>query len=242
MNRRDFLKIAAIASMAPGSVFAARQFQVPVLMYHDINEDAKDEYSVSPRIFEHQMKWLKVKGFNAIPVTELGNAMEGDIVITFDDGYKSFKNYAAPVLADLNWHATINLVGEWIGADIPDIKLRPALTVSDIKELHSTGLVHFGCHTYGLHSLKRNVTHVKEDEIFLDFMKFQQAYTNILGGHCRVLAWPFGKYTDESVRAANRAGFDHLLTSHYGKYSNNNNRIERLAVIKGRDFSRMINV
>jgi hypothetical protein len=70
MKRRDFLKIAVITGFMPSAVFATRGYQVPVLMYHDINEDKKDHYSVSPKIFDHQMKWLKYKGYNAIPVTE----------------------------------------------------------------------------------------------------------------------------------------------------------------------------
>ena len=242
MKRRDFLKLAAIAGFTPSTLFAARTYQVPVLMYHDINEDKKDEYSVSPIVFEHQMKWLKFKGFNAIPITEIHNAKEKDIVITFDDGYKSFKEYAFPILQDFNWHSTVNLVGEWIGKQIPDIKLRPALSKEEIQELYTTELVGFGCHTYGLHSLKRNVTHMNEKQIRSDLLKFQAMYFDMLNAHCQVLAWPFGKYTEASVNAATETGFNYLLTSHYGRYRLNPHRIERLAVIKGRDFMRMMDV
>lgn len=246
MNRRDFLKLAAMFGIAPSFVACTNKqhIPIPVLMYHDINTDPDDEYSVSPKLFREQMQWLVDNGYNAIPLHEIHNAGPKDFVITFDDGYYSFIDHAQDLLNKHKFHATINVVGRWMSSAQPyiyDIKPRRAMHYGHLKDLIKTGLVEIGCHTSNLHNFKKGVLQCNEEELRADFRVFQNNMFVHLGKDLDIMAWPYGRYNELAVKVAKEEGFKYFLTSHYGKYSGNDDRIERLAITKQRNIRKLIN-
>ena len=73
------------------------------LVYHEVSDtpsemslDTKTYTSISS--FQKQMGWI-FKFYNVIDITELNtNYQRGDLVLSFDDGYRSFKNNALPLI------------------------------------------------------------------------------------------------------------------------------------------------
>jgi len=219
----------------------AENVYVPVLMYHDLNNDVNDQYSVAPSKFKAQMRWLSSQGYRAIPLIRINNARPKDIVITFDDGYHSFIEHALPVLKELNFPVTINLVGEWIGGTIPDVTDKKALSWDDVAMLERTGLVTFGSHTQALHHYPDGIMKSTELELLNDFLNFQRNFIKHTGKLSEVIAWPFGKYTVKAVVAAQDAKFKYVLTSNKGVYTRNNYFIPRLSVERGTDITVLMN-
>lgn len=94
-----------------------------ILMYHCIDDDSFDPWglSVSPTNFEAQMDWLS-RNRRVLPLAELasqhrsGSLADGTVAITFDDGYRSFADTAAPILERLRLPATIFLPAALIGS------------------------------------------------------------------------------------------------------------------------------
>jgi len=80
------------------------------LVYHEVSDtpsemslDTKTYTSISS--FQKQMGWI-FKFYNVIDITELNtNYQRGDLVLSFDDGYRSFKNNALPLLRELEFPA-----------------------------------------------------------------------------------------------------------------------------------------
>ena len=214
----------------------------PVLMYHDINNDPNDLYSVTPSQFAKQMKWLHDNGYRAIPLKDIEHAKPKDFVITFDDGYESFIPYALPVLGKYNWHATINIVGAWVGKIIPDIKDRKALSWTQIRMLQDTGLVSFGCHSYDNHHFEtRGFTNTKSHDAKIDFEKFRKVFEARTGKTTNILAWPYGRYNDASYSAARDVGFRFILTSQHGLFEGKDTfHIPRMPMEKGNTIQERI--
>jgi len=239
MKLKNLLLIAFI--VFPTYALAEYNYKVPVLMYHDINNNPNDQYAVTPLKFGLQMLWLKDRGYKAIPLTEIDDAQPGDIVITFDDGYYSFINYALPILKKLEYHVTINLIGAWVGSVIPDITNKKALSWDDIKMLDDTGLVAFGSHTNNLHHFRMGgITSSTQSEMEKDFLNFQRTYKKHLGKLSPVIAWPFGHYNDAGINAGYVAKFEYFLTSNKGRYSGNRNSIPRLSVERDTDIEKLL--
>jgi len=153
----------------------AREFQVPVLMYHHLalpgQYPLKNNSVVTPDMFEAQMKALKEAGFTAISLSRLRTYLaEGQplpprpVVITFDDGYESNYVYAFPVLKRYGHKATINIVVkstlEAVANSVYgtagvgfDAGKQTHLTWAQMKEMVDSGLVEVQSHTFDSHSL-----------------------------------------------------------------------------------------
>ena len=89
---------------------------VPVLLYHHINYD-NDVLSISPEVFEAQLKHLKQEGYVSIDDEELAQYMidgkknwQKAVVITFDDGYLDTWVWAYPLLKKYGFKALLFLV------------------------------------------------------------------------------------------------------------------------------------
>ncbi len=108
------------------------QDSVPVLLYHHINY-ANDVLSISPELFEAQLKYLKEEGFESISKEALAEYMQTGkksfkkgVVITFDDGYLDTWVYAYPLLKKYGFKAILFLVtwtveeDEFVGFNLDD--------------------------------------------------------------------------------------------------------------------------
>ena len=93
-----------------------------ILMYHCIDDDSFDPWglSVSPENFETQVKWLAANRtvLSLADFAEMhaaGSLPPDGTAITFDDGYASFADTAAPILERERVPATIFLPAGLIG-------------------------------------------------------------------------------------------------------------------------------
>src|SRR4030095_13915199 len=90
--------------------------------------------------FREQMLFLKAKGYRVISLrefvefTRLGRQLpQRSVVLTFDDGYKSFRQYAYPVLKELGFPATLFVYTDYVGAG------RNALSWPGVRGLAAAG-------------------------------------------------------------------------------------------------------
>lgn len=243
LSRRDFLKVSAgvliLPALMPKALFAESR-NVPVLLYHDISDQFKDEYTVSPSRFAAQMERLYSNGYRAISLKDLdslpGESLGQAVVITFDDGYASFIDYAFPLLRNYGFKATVNIIGEYVGTFLHLGGNRPVLSWDEYRFLNDSGLVDLGCHTYNLHSMSKVFQSQKALEE--DLKLFTETFTKEIGTRPDILAWPYGSYDQSSVKTAGRMGFKYLLTSREGLFraNGNLNEIPRLNINNALDL------
>ena len=140
---------------------------ISILMYHSVSEDKETgihpyyRINTSPSRFRDQMRYLRKKGWQVIPLSEaiaLPRGAKGDgtqssdgkgrfVVLTFDDGYQDFLTGALPVLQDFGYPATIFLATGFIGKKTrAEFKGRPCLMWEEVRALDRYG-VEIGSHT-----------------------------------------------------------------------------------------------
>ena len=97
-----------------------RVARVPVLMYHVVGEPppgaAWPQLYVSAAEFADQVEWLAENGYQAVTLTDVWDNWRGaaalpprPVVLTFDDGHRSVRTSALPLLSRLGWPAVLNL-------------------------------------------------------------------------------------------------------------------------------------
>ena len=132
---------------------------VPILMYHHIEDDVRNDMIVTEETFAMHMRVLYEHGFNAIPLSRLVDFVdrgvplpERPVVITFDDGYLSVYRYAFPVLARYGHHATSFVIGEAVGTDTYKDTGEPTIPKFCFEQAHNmAGVVSIQSHSYDMH-------------------------------------------------------------------------------------------
>lgn len=92
-----------------------------VLMYHRFNDSKYPSTSISSELFESHLQYLKKKNYSVLPITDLVDFFEQNnafpkktIFITIDDGYKSFYEYAFPLLLKYKFPFTVFISTDYI--------------------------------------------------------------------------------------------------------------------------------
>jgi peptidoglycan/xylan/chitin deacetylase (PgdA/CDA1 family) len=186
-----------------------------------------DAYTISPSNFAIQMEWLYSHGYKAVSIREIDNFTgtndDNAVVITFDDGYSSFIEYAYPRLKEYDFKSNINIIGRNVGTFINFYGNRPMLSWDEYRFLANSGLVDLGSHTNNLHPCGSNsrsgALSVSDKELENDLLLFKDIVKKETGQITEILAWPCGIYNRKSTSIAKKAGFKYILTSNEGYFS-----------------------
>ncbi len=134
--------------------------KLPILMYHRVHPEGKAataSWRVTPEAFEQQLKYLQEAGYYSVSLADWGEAILKKqplpgraVLITFDDGYQDFYDFAFPLLKRYGFSATVFLVADKIWQtntwDSFYNEELPLMGWNSIKELQSEG-IEFGAHT-----------------------------------------------------------------------------------------------
>jgi peptidoglycan/xylan/chitin deacetylase (PgdA/CDA1 family) len=183
---------------------------VPVLVYHNIGAQAKGRMVIAARAFEEQMRYLKAHGYRVVGLRDLEEFMalgrqlpRRSVVLTFDDGYRSFMQHAYPILKELDFTATLFVYTDYVGAG------RNALGWDDLARLAREGFDvqgHSKTHT----DLRRRPGEPDADHarrVRAEMETPQRLFEQRLGHPARFLAYPYGAADDEVIRAAREHGY-----------------------------------
>lgn len=209
---------------------------VPVFMYHHVNTNKGDLVTVTPEVFDGQMRCLRDGGYRSITPDDLVEHLRGravpkkSVVLTFDDGWLDNYRFAYPVLKKYGVRATIFLVtdrverassgGRETRFSVPSHREskelvrtgeahRVALDWDQVREMAAGGLVGFHSHTK---------THARCDILSAEALAGElrgsrEAIERKTGMPCRFLCWPYGRTSPAAVEAAKRAGYQAAFTT-----------------------------
>jgi peptidoglycan/xylan/chitin deacetylase (PgdA/CDA1 family) len=138
---------------------SSKGLSVPILMYHSISDNPETgvhpyyRTATSPHVFASQIKHLRDNGYRTASLCEVvsqlegsANAVEKQVVITFDDGHRDFYRHAFPTLNQYGFSATVFLPTAHIGENQTSFKGTDCLTWAEVRELNKHGIL-FGSHT-----------------------------------------------------------------------------------------------
>jgi peptidoglycan/xylan/chitin deacetylase (PgdA/CDA1 family) len=182
---------------------------VPVLVYHNISAQDKGKLSIASRTFDAQIRQLHDEGFQAITLADFMAFAAGrrqlprkSVLLTFDDGYKSFVQYARPILKDYGFGATLFVYSDFIGAG-------SGLSWQDLRTLSEQGY-DVQAHSKSHANLRR-----KEGESEAAYAKRIEAelsyplslFKKNLPRPVDALAYPYGEMDDELVPFVAKYGY-----------------------------------
>lgn len=229
-KRIAFLLLSALAVWGV-CAYASMHFGVPILMYHDLSEDAalceSTDWTLQPEKLREDLIWLRESGYTTVLPRELaaGKLDDGSplprkcVLLTFDDGYESNYTLAQPVLEEFGAKAAVAVIVSHIGSE-PGF-----LTWDECRAMEESGVWEFGSHTYDRHirddapGVSRIDGETREDyiaRIAPDIEKSVEIMRQELGHDIRYFAYPLGKvdaWCDEILAPY----FDVTVTTEYGR-------------------------
>ena len=188
-------------------------------MYHQVGEFAPMKIHranyCDHRKFASQMSFLKRFGYRVLDLDEALACLRAErttprraVVLTFDDAYKNFVDYALPVLQSHSFPATLYAISGWLGrraewfAKDPGRPIPDLMGASQIREVRSAGIT-IGSHTVNHPRLaqtppSRQLQELKESKAALE---------DLLGEEIRHFCYPGGSFNLSAVRAAKESGY-----------------------------------
>ncbi|KAA0966387.1 polysaccharide deacetylase family protein [Sporosarcina sp. ANT_H38] len=228
---------------------------LPVLLYHQVLPRelmSTMESTISLESFEQQMGYLADHHFETLTAHQLYDYLEGRLVvpskavlITFDDGLLSTKEYAYPILKQYGFSALQHIIssrtGRAQGAQLFDAEgPLQFFTAADLEKL--ADVFQFEAHTYELHSLNK-VSGVgialdrSKEEILLDLQQNIEQVPAAVS-----LAYPYGHYNEDFIAAAKEAGvlIGFTTTEGYANRKTSNYEVCRYGITEKKSFEQFV--
>ncbi|HXJ77836.1 MAG TPA: polysaccharide deacetylase family protein [Candidatus Methylomirabilis sp.] len=185
----------------PSGVSAGGYQIVPILCYHNLGPESKGRLLLAASKFDEQMRYLKANDYRVVSLADFVEFTRLDrqlpqrsVVLTFDDGYKSFMQYAFPLLKELGFTATLFVYTDYIGAG------KNALSWQDLKELTAVGFdIEAHSKTHG--DLRRGAAEPDaqyQRRMQAELGQPQDLFRRNLGQPRPIIAFPYGSW-DESL-------------------------------------------
>lgn len=195
--------------------------RVSILCYHAVDPSWPSAMSVPPDQFARHCAWL-ARNRRVVPLEEAvalldsgGRLPRGMTALTFDDGFRSLAEHAAPILERSSLPWTVFVVAETLtpnGHPVDWVRHPPphpleTLGVEEVLALRDRGV------GIGSHSLAhRDLTTLSEEECETDLRRSRELLEAILGAPVRYLAYPGGRNDERVQRTAARAGYERAFT------------------------------
>ncbi len=221
------------------------------ICWHDLEESDPDQtyLGVTSRRLVEQLTWLKANGYIAVTIDQILAARDGGaklppraILLTFDDGYRSFYTQAFPVLKAMNLPCVLAVVTGWLHppagsmvtyGDVPTSRAH-FLGWEELREIAASGLVEIAAHTDDLHQGRpanpqgnlqpavstrvwRDGRGYETDREYLerlrrDLRAISDTLRKQIGRRPRIMVWPYGAYTGSALRVAQEIGMPVSMT------------------------------
>jgi peptidoglycan/xylan/chitin deacetylase (PgdA/CDA1 family) len=185
-------------------------FEIPILLYHSISEDATRAYTrwnISPSAFSEQLDLLQEQGYTPLTISSLVSYLSGTtpslparpVAITIDDGLADFYSAAFPALARHRFPATLYIASGYVSVTSRWLTplgqgYRPMLTWAQLREIADQEF-EIGAHSHTHPQLDTLPLDVARREIFSSKAILQDQ----LGVPVTSFAYPHG-YSNPAVR------------------------------------------
>jgi peptidoglycan/xylan/chitin deacetylase (PgdA/CDA1 family) len=194
----------------------AKPRRIPILLYHyvEIISDERDtirqSLNIDPHIFEQQIIGLKEAGFQFITPRKLDQSLKDTtdtkyLILSFDDGYRTFYEYVFPILKKHNISA-VNYV-------IAGVLNKPNYLFDwQIQEMHQSGLVEIGLHG----DTHQDITTLSNTEATRQLKLGLDIFEKLTGERSVSYAYPYGGHDAGSEKILKEVGITNAVTIKQG--------------------------
>lgn len=180
---------------------------ITCFVYHRFGDNRYPSTNISTSEFRGQLAYLKQNNFT---VWTMGKAVEAimngeiipsrTVVLTIDDGYRSFYENALPLLEEFGYPATLYINTANVGdADY--------INWDEIKDADDRGIeIGNHSHEHG-HFLNYENAEVRKAQFFTDLNMAQTIFFDNLGYSPDLYSYPYGEYDEVMKEVLGMAGF-----------------------------------
>ena len=183
-----------------------------ILQYHHVSEDTPASTSIAPALFKEHLAYLEEQDFTIWPLPKLIEHLKAKesipdkvVVITFDDAYDSIYKTAFPLLKARKWPFTVFVAPQPI-----EQKLASFMSWAQLLEMQLSGAT-IANHSFAHEHLVRRRDQESKDawlsRISVDIQKAQTLLSRNLGDIPKLLAYPYGEFTETLAEHIESLGF-----------------------------------
>lgn len=212
---------------------------LPVAMYHSVTDlgESPGEYVISPEMLEHDLQYLKERGYETVTISDLlayvenGSPLpEKPVMLTFDDGYYNNYCHAYPLLKQYGMRAVLSPVGKLVqqyseAEDIQGHESWSYCTGTELQEMTASGVIEIQNHSYDFHDLQTRRgclpvqgedTSAYQELFFQDTRQAQKLFASLGIAEPVCYTYPFGARNTQTDALVEQCGFSASLSCEEG--------------------------
>lgn len=206
------LKVLSLTFILVCSALSART-DIAGFCYHQVEPVASGKFSLSVEKFTAQLEYLHQRGYISLNSDELLAALATGsqpvskaVLITFDDGYRTVFDHAFPIMQKFGFKGVVCIYPAFIGS-------RLAMSWEQLRHLINAGWS-VECHSMSHQNLAAKYGNPELEEKFLnhEIIASRDIIEKQLGNKVQFMVWPYGVYTDRTLKLARKAGFAGAMT------------------------------
>ena len=179
------------------------------IMYHRFNENKYPSTNIQMDVFYEQIKLIQDSGYKFLNPNELENKFnkvkkEKEILLTIDDGFKSFYQNAWPFLKENKIPFILFVSTDPVGGN-------GYMTWDQIREIEKENFALIGHHSHSHDYLIDK----SDTEFIADMDKANKIFLNEIGYIPSMFSYPFGEYS-EFMRNYASKNFKYAFGQHSG--------------------------
>lgn len=197
-----------LAALFTFSLFADAR----IFVFHRFNDTRHASASTSTDTLRAEFEYLRTRGYEVVPLSRLADALArgkpvGDnwVVLTVDDGYRSFYDNALPLFKEYGYPFTL-----FVYVEATEKGYRDFMSWEQIREAAKYGEI--GLHGYAhLHETRAGTAALKADT-----RRGIALFEKAMGFRPKYYAYPYGEYDAEVKKTVASFGFELILNQNSG--------------------------
>ena len=188
------------------------------LQYHKVTRGIEIGGTwVHPAIFKRHVEFLRKRRVPSLTREDLreGIPEKRAVLFTFDDAYSCVYKNAFPALKEAGYVGAVFVITSFIGkTNSWDLNFGFSfkhLNAQELRELSKEGWI-IGSHSH----THRDLTRLSEDELLEELIRSKEILEDTLGEEVFAIAYPYGRYSLNVIKAAQRAGYKLGFGTHKG--------------------------
>ncbi|HTH44951.1 MAG TPA: polysaccharide deacetylase family protein [Oxalicibacterium sp.] len=192
--------------------------KIQILMYHQVGDFAAMKTHRATycdhRRFALQMRGLKLGGYQVLSMRQTVECLQGKrgippraVVLTFDDAYENFYQYALPHLQRYGFPATVYAISGMLGKSATWLAddghaAAPLMSVARLRELQARGI------EIGSHSANHiRLGGLSASRVREEVTRSKWALEDVLGTRVDHFCYPYGSHDLHTLQAVAEAGY-----------------------------------
>jgi peptidoglycan/xylan/chitin deacetylase (PgdA/CDA1 family) len=224
--------VVALACWSSGSLRVRNRVRrLRAITYHRFGDVPRDPFCMLPARFEAQMHWLAQEGL-AVSLEQLDQFLQGaddvpdgGVLVTIDDGHRSLRTHALPVLERYGVPAVAFVTAGLVGnREASRAAAEPYLGWEELVEVAQRGVA-IGSHSFHHRSLGA----LDAEAVRGEGQRSRELLEERLQRPVHSFAYPFGTRTDYDAttgRILGETGYRSVFTSQHGSIRRGANPLE----------------